>query len=405
MYYKQQKLVFTAKKIKIILENEPFASGGEGSIYKIIAPAQYKNYCAKIYFEQYQTPRKEQKISFEIKYPPTILNHPNFMICWATELLYSEKQRFIGFIMPLAYPKSYQVYHLCLPKISPNLPKNLQTKFSRTPNGVLARLKLCVNIANVVHAIHSTQQYTLVDAKPQNLLFTNEGKIALIDTDSLQIQYHQTLLHAASVATPEYTPPEAHNQLLNSTENIIPHNWDTFSLSIIFYEILMGIHPYTATFKNTYENINTLHEKIKNGLFVHGNKKKYAEVIPKPHTKFKKLPKSIQALFFEAFEHGHTQPNTRPTAEQWGKVLFEEIQKLEKRQISKKTLHITNNKNIKIKNTYTFSEIYILWLKKLIYVILPHFQSKLEAWLKNKKNLLISIIILIIFILGSRCFF
>lgn len=113
---------------------------------------------------------------------------------------------------------------------------------------------------------------------------------------------------------------------INPSQTFVPESWDTFSLAVSFYAILYGIHPYTSTCDGQYFNVTTIGEKIQKGLFVHGSKKGYLTVIPPLHNDFQRLPISIRQLFIKAFEDGHTNPKMRPSSEEWGNKIFQELE-------------------------------------------------------------------------------
>lgn len=158
--------------------------------------------------------------------------------------------------------------------------------------------------------------------KPQNILVSADGKISVVDLDSIQISNSAQVIHRGHVATPEYTPAEGGR--LNPSQDFIPETWDRFSLAIIFYELIFGLHPFVATSTGQYEHITTIDEAIKHGLFVFGSKSQFLK-LPPLHQNFHRLPDSIKNCFLKAFDKGHTNPNVRPTAEEWGKALFEEL--------------------------------------------------------------------------------
>lgn len=317
----------TASGVQITVENTPFARGGEGAIHRIISPSTYHNCCVKLYFQQYRTERRRIKTEFQVKNRPNNIQSNIFIVCWPIDIVY-DGNNFVGFSMPLAFPNSHQLYEICLPSINILLPNEVRSKFDRklVPSGLVSRLKLCVNIAGAIHEIHRTNQYVMVDMKPQNILFTPGGKISIIDIDSIQISNKDSVLYNAAVATPEYVPMEGQEGKINPSTDHISVSWDNFSLAVIFYEIKFGIHPYAATFKGCYADFNTISEKIKHGLFVHGSRKNYVEIAPKPHENFFALPASIRKLFMRAFDAKQTKVNTRPSSEEWGKALFKEIE-------------------------------------------------------------------------------
>ncbi len=317
----------TSNQQNIVLHSTPIASGGEGSVHKIISPAWYNNNCAKIYFRQNRTKQRENKIGFMVNNPPPDLGGGKNarIICWPKEVVYDSNKRLAGFVMPLAFGGSRLLYELCTPSMK-NLPPVWTGKYDRgSGHGVEARLKLCVNIAAAVNQIHTTQKYVLVDLKPQNLLITSDGKVSVLDLDSIQISNGNTVVFPAQFATPEYVPVEAN--ALNPARDLISNSWDCFSLAVIFYQLLFGLHPYAASFQGQYKDSATLADSIKNGLFVFGSKRNYIHIRPELHDNFTRIPTSLQNLFVKAFDAGHSTPKLRPSAGQWGETTFAELQK------------------------------------------------------------------------------
>jgi formylglycine-generating enzyme required for sulfatase activity len=316
-------IVHTLLGQQIKLEDKPFQTGGEGALYKIVTPYNLTNHCVKLYYQQYQNDQRESKLKYMVNHkPPTLTDSSNIKICWATDVVYRQ-DKFIGFVMPLAFVGSIQLYELCTTKIKKNIDEIWHQKFDRSKSDTLSnRLKLCVNIAIAIHNIHLTKNYVLVDMKPQNILVTPEGKVSIVDLDSLQIAENGNVIHQGQVATPEYVPVEGNR--LNPAVHFIPATWDRFSLSIIFYELIFGLHPFVATSTGIYENITTIDESIKNGLFVYGAKSQYLQ-LPPPHNNFNLLPQKMKDCFMNALDKGHNNPNARPTAEEWGKVIFAEL--------------------------------------------------------------------------------
>ena len=313
---------YTATGSPVVLEKK-IAAGGEGTVYHMKGQG-FSNHCAKIYDFTKSKPEDIKNKETKIRYMATgikpSLPNANIQICWPLELLYENKNgtKFLGFIMNLAFSDSKQLYHLTMPKHSLSSDWD---KFNRSePYNIVPRLKLCANVAVTVHSIHNTKKYVFVDLNPRNILVTSDGKISIIDTDSMQVQDGQNIFHGP-VSTPDYTPPEN----VDTKKNIISQTWDSFQLSVLFYEIMMGIHPYAGTAKPPHAEKSTYHEKIKLGLFVNGKNKLLMAVTPNPHLSYQKLPTSIQNLFVAAFDAGTQNPNNRPTAEIWGKTIISEI--------------------------------------------------------------------------------
>ncbi|MDF9800552.1 cell division protein FtsB [Catalinimonas alkaloidigena] len=305
------------------VEKTPFNSGGEGKVYKVVKTPQFTHHCVKIYDHKYRTSEREHKLQYMVHNPPSSLEGEHYMVCWPVDVLY-DKEEFIGFVMPMAFENSIQLYEICTLSLRKKLTQEWH-KFDRGNNSNnIIRLKLCVNIALAIHNVHSIQHYVLVDMKPQNILASPDGKVSIIDLDSIQIYKGNQVIYRSSVATPEYVPPESHS--LSPSNDFIPVSWDRFSIAVIFYEILFGIHPYASTASGNYNEFNTVSEKIQSGLFPFGSKSGCITTLPKPHENFTfNISSTLQDLFILAFENGHYEPEIRPTLETWGKVIYSEI--------------------------------------------------------------------------------
>ncbi len=325
----------TSQNQKITVEDKPLSvAGGEGQVHRIIAPSLYKNYCVKIFHPNQRYAEREPKLSYMIKHSPSDLIGEKYMICWPTELVY-DKNQFVGFIMPLAFEGSISLYDICRPTMKKNLDEKWHKFNLSISQGVILRLKLCANLAIAIHKIHQMNHYILVDMKPQNILLTNLGTISIIDLDSIQIANNSKVTYPAHAVTAEYIPSEGHSNQLHPSQDYIPLSWDRFSLAVVFYEILFGLPPFAATYKGKYKDCDTIAEKIKFGLFPHAAKsKKYLASLPALHNNFQRLPKPLKDLFLQAFIKGHNLPEARPSAEQWGRSLYQEITKIKQTPIS-----------------------------------------------------------------------
>lgn len=325
---------------KISLSSKPIATaGGEGAVYAIISPAKYNGYCAKIYHNKHLgggRALRERKLKYMVNNVPKRLKDKNYIVCWPTDVLYekSGKKDFSGFIMPLAFNNSILLYDICQLKIK-NKNHIWEAKYSRkNKDGLVARIKLCVNIAIAVSVIHSIGSYTIVDLKPQNILITDDGRISIIDLDSIQINDPKKILVLnASVSTPGYIPPEG--KKVHPSKEVIKETWDRFALGVIFYEIIFGIHPFAVTPKAGYSKGTTIQDNISSGLFPFGSNSSKIQISPQVHSKFSKLPKSLQTLFKKNFDTGLKQPKARPKPEEWGKVLFSLVKGIPAKKVSK----------------------------------------------------------------------
>lgn len=315
------KVRHTSSHEILTLESIPFAQGGEGSLYKVLQPVNYQHLVAKIYHSTKRTKQRQHKLRYLIEHPPIFENKAQQqLISWPLALL-EKGQNFVGFLMPKVEGELLEVL------ATAKLPKYLSKKWQRfklgTDGALELRQKVCFNIAVALYHIHQTGHYVMVDLKPDNILIQPNGLISLVDLDSIEIVAGNQMLFPAAMATPEFAPPEFH--VLERNSEALPISWDAFSMAIIFYKILLGIHPFAATTKGEYEKATGLGEKLKHGLYVHNDKQQaYFARIPSLHQAFYQLPAVLQYLFNLCFVHGIAKPDARPSAEDWCLVFGEE---------------------------------------------------------------------------------
>ncbi|MGH1335077.1 MAG: protein kinase domain-containing protein [Aureispira sp.] len=299
----------------VILADTPFAGGGEGQIYKVTVPKR-QNWVAKIYHPSKRSVEREEKMAYLQQHPPHTQEEQG---AWIIDVLEDKKGRFLGILMPFQRGEKLEV--LCGVKLPRFIKKTWQAWGLESPTALESRFHLGLQLAAVVAQLHDSQHYVLVDLKPDNILVEANRHLALVDLDSVAVIDQGNLRFAAPMATPEYAPPEYHQD----SPALLP-SWDNFSLAVILYKLFCGIHPYAATANAPYEQMNSLGQKIKQGLFVHKpSNAPFLRVIPPPHERFKALPNSLQALFLQCFEGGHEYPEKRPTASVWCWALLDVV--------------------------------------------------------------------------------
>ncbi len=303
---------------KIKLSEKFFASGGEGALYEIASPRKFQHLVAKLYHPDKLSQEREDKMKYLLKHPPVMSqSKENPSAAWVVDLLY-QNNKFVGVLMPKI--KGKKLTKLCLAKLSKRVSKEWQRFAFGTAEALTLRLKTCFNIAIALHQIHQTGCYVLVDLKPDNILMQPNGLVALVDMDSVEVVENGVAIFAAPVATPEYTPPEHYKQ----TRTTIASSWDHFSMGVIFYQLLLGLHPFAASAKPPYDILVGLDDKIQHGLYVHHSKRKNVfKVVPPPHKQYDSLPDKVKELFALCFEVGEEQPERRPTAADWCTALAE----------------------------------------------------------------------------------
>lgn len=289
--------------------DNPLGEGGEGAVYEILSPANYRNSVAKILYPDKRTNERRYKVRYMVDNPPANIqdgNGHNFLI-WPQQILL-ENNDFVGFIMPKA--EGIDLEELCRVKLKPELASEWQKFYRDNSDSMILRLILCSNIAKAVNALHATGHYVIGDLKPENIRVKLNGLVSILDLDSCQISDGGQIRFQSKMNTPRYNPPDT----------IVEHkelSWDLFIIGIIFYEILCGIHPFIGTTKAPYENLNTPEQKIQAGLFPFGSKLNYFEVIGIPHYNFYNLPDRVQKIFLRCFDQGIANPAIRPNTTDW----------------------------------------------------------------------------------------
>lgn len=319
----------TANFETIEINDTPLGKGGQGAVHNITTSKYSADYCIKIYIRDAE--KMHKKIEYMVAHPPQNIRDTSFRICWPTALAYNTKKEFVGYMMPLAFPKGHDLTILSVYRSKPlsqlkRFKDNVEwhNKYELdTSEGIVNRVKMLCNIAIALHTIHSTGRYVLVDLKPENIDATGAGKVSIMDTDSIQISENGKILYPATAFTPEYFAPEGKE--LKRLNRPFTLQCDYFAAAVCFYQILTGTHPYSGTvLKSPYDNCTEIADCISNGLFAFGEKQRYIDLPAgfNLQQNFYNLPSTVQGLFKRAFG---LQASKRPTMEEWGRTFHEII--------------------------------------------------------------------------------
>lgn len=298
----------------LTLALQPFASGGEGELYAVTAPKAYMDFVVKIYHAPKRDAAHRAKLEYLLSHPPAARHTASYDLVWPVATVAAQGQ-FVGYLMPRAEGQKLEV--LCALQLPRGLGEDWQ-HFARDHRDHLqARIGVGAALSAALQALHAMHRYVLVDIKPDNILVQSDGRIAIVDMDSMQVADATGAYHLARVATPEYAPPE-YFQGTRPMEVTIFESWDRYSLAVILYKVLCGIHPFAGTAHTPFDQYVNLQDKILHGLFVHAPIPEVGmRVVPPPHRIFHELPASLQQLWVRAFNYGHQQPDERPTAQEW----------------------------------------------------------------------------------------
>lgn len=301
-----------------MVKSDPFKKGGEGSIHDIYNSS---NKC----FKRYKIPipaksKRIDKLLYMIDNPPSELSGERFLICWPEQLVLNEQGDCVGYVMEKAN-NAYQLVEITGQCADYPIPSELRAfevfskneKRNKANKGNL--MKLCMNIAIAFYYLFQSDEYICQDIKPQNILISSGGTVTLVDLDSIQVRpLNSPQEFLTSVHSKDYIPPEI---LLKNLGKIATNiSWDMFSLAVVFYQVLLSVHPYTgdAVDSNAGRNRQAL---INANLFPFGVNE--GKVKPSSRNKkFYELPTSIRKLFIAAFDD---KPFKRPNIEDWIKAL------------------------------------------------------------------------------------
>lgn len=323
--------------------------GGEGTMYEIGKIKGFEgNYCAKIYKDETlerHGAEKYNKLKYMIQHPPKKLQDDsgNILICYPKFVLFDSpyKGKFVGFVMPLAPKGSLDLINLTRTEsanftspLKNNIPDEEKVFYEyprpNSPdevNKLENRYRIVHNIASVFSWLHADGSYVVGDIKRENILMTIGRGVSLVDVDSVQItDINGDVIFRNEVYTPEYCPPEIYqNQTKGIPINKKDVSYDLFSMAVLFYWILVGIHPYNCTLKGNNGNAGVA-SMITQSCYAYGKKKEQLD-LNKNHMVFPFLPKVIRDLFLKAFEGS---PEQRPTALEWKNVMKSIISSLPK---------------------------------------------------------------------------
>jgi DNA-binding helix-hairpin-helix protein with protein kinase domain len=309
-------ILSSAKLGRLKLAAKPFASGGAGEVYRAEGP-DGTEYCVKLLTKP--KPDDFEKLGHILAHAPNAPEAGWGKLCWPMDLVH--KQRVAepaGYVMPLAIDGSVQLSNLTNLRWPGTDRPELAGKVDRkSADGLKNRLAIALNISAAVKYIHALG-HVFVDLKPQNILISPEGKVSVVDVDSIQLELGSKI-YWGPLGSPDYMPIECYGMEYGKGP-AIKQSWDCFALAVIIYEILLGIHPYTGTLKPTAPHCPEIADLIKAGMYVHGANRSQFQVIPPPHEGLAKLPTQLATLFSNAF--GSTKPEGRPSAADWGKALF-----------------------------------------------------------------------------------
>ena len=294
------------RRTVVLRSSRQLAAGGEGVVYLL---PELPDLVAKIYHSP--APGIDVKLGLMIQNPPRIPpeEEGRVAIAWPEDtLLEPSSNRVVGFLMSrvLGSPIIEYFNPLLRPKTAPHF----------TYEHLLAAAR---NLAESVDIFHG-QRSVIGDLNESNVLVTESGSIALIDTDSFQVLDRLSgRIYRSPVGKPEYTPAELQGHRFDTVDRNSDH--DLFGLAVIIYQLLMeGIHPFLGRYTGSGDPPQ-LENRIAAGHFPH-SRIRSVPFEPSPISPpWDSLHPTLLDEFVQCFDRGHDNPHTRPTAHEWVRTL------------------------------------------------------------------------------------
>lgn len=304
--------------------------GGEGYIFHYTLNG-FGRCVLKIYVNEDKANKNREKILYLMNLDAPFVND-KIRYCWPIAAIFDEQgKKYLGFMMQEAFPNSQNLtildsYYIgqTIADIYPD-EYEWHNKFElQTEKGLKNRYAILYNWAIAIWGLHKTGKYVLGDIKPENVMVTPDGKVSIIDIDSIQVEDKGRLLFESNAHTLNYLPSEAYDII--KLHRKLNWNCDSFAMGCCFYSILTGTHPYANTIlKYPYNNgrYNMISDRIKADLYLRGKNSQYLQIVENHnlHAHYHRLSKGLQTLFERTF----CVTDYRPTAREWAVELKKAI--------------------------------------------------------------------------------
>ncbi len=286
--------------------------GGEGAVYEV---RDRSDAAVKLYQKPLE-PEKSAKIVTMAKIGNERLLK---LTAWPIEPIRvgSMTGPIVGFIMP-KITGHRQAFNLYSPKL------RLQ-EFPTASWQFLIRS--AANAARAFTVVHESG-HVIGDVKHDNLLIGGQATVRLVDCDSYQITFNGSRW-LCEVGTPTHQPPELQN--VRTYKGLVrTPNHDNFGLAVIIFQMLfMARHPFSGLFLGSGEM--PMERAISEYRFAYSSNAAALQMQPPPASLgLKGVTRDVALLFERAFSKQGSEPNGRPRADEWVRVLQDLEQHLKK---------------------------------------------------------------------------
>lgn len=218
-------------------------------------------------------------------------------VAYPAEVVLDQRGRFTGFVMRKV-AKAKPLHQLYKP-------------IARKKHFPAVDYRFVVHVAfNLAKAVASVHRLGCVigDVNESGVLVTADGRVALIDADSFQVDLGGRRF-GCEVGKPEYTAPELQNRSFRDVVRTRDH--DTFALAVIVFQLLwMGRHPFSGVYS---KGDMPLERSISERRFAYSAQRATGMAPPPGAPPLSILPPDMAAAFEMAFGTG----SARPSAQDW----------------------------------------------------------------------------------------
>ncbi|MFA5221129.1 MAG: hypothetical protein WC391_02440 [Methanoregula sp.] len=296
-----QTLFYDSKGSRVIL-GKKIGSGGEGDVFDI--PSSHHTLVAKIYHKPLDA-QKQEKLRLMVQDCNEDLKT---ISAWPVDLLRTGHSGPVcGFLM--------QKITDCEPIHKVYGPSHRKQSFPNADWRFLVRT--AKNLSAVFNVIHK-YGYIVGDVNEGNILVTRKACVQFIDCDSFQVT-HEDKTYYCEVGVAQFTPPE-----IQSSDNFRmtrTQNHDNFGLAILIFHLLfMGRHPFSGVYQGAQDM--PLEKAIAQYRFAFGKNAHLKSIVPPPDSvDLSIVPGEIRGLFEQAFTETGSEPDGRPSANDWWNAL------------------------------------------------------------------------------------
>ncbi len=282
-------------------------------VYSLLEPSKFTDLCFKKFVNTQHNEGVHLRIDYMMAHSPQTLYSTTSRICWPMYPVIDENDTCLGYLTQYRFDNSVALDKLIATKQT--TPKEWHKFLPNNSDSFYLILTFCAHISQALGYIADLNHYAF---GPSHIMLTNEGQVSLINFETILVDkiegYNSRYLTG-------YLPPEsAYKDIQYDTSN---KSWGRFTLAVMLYQLLFGVHPYAATFKHPHHQLYTIDDKVNKGLFVQGEGKKYVSTLPKEHEGFNKLDHRLKTLFYLAFDNESYL--NRPSANDWAQTLLDII--------------------------------------------------------------------------------